>query len=457
MKRFSALLLACILLFGSFAFAEEAEVFSYDFDLEFHLDASVFPFRQRQRMQGYADLLELLEVKGNLAWCPETESTDLRIEVIPKTKPASAVSFRIYGIPYVMRVTSPLFGEEAACFYPSDVMRPALTIRENFGFPLPELLLLDPMTTVSAFRCFVDAWKANTADAAESGTISCQVLEKVAGAWRSLLESNAALNYWITGVTDPLADSGMVKEGLAALPELLLSVSGGQDLTVSTAGDTLRCTNADGFVLWEEQTTEHGFAYAMDVPAEGLQYVPSFSAGKEEADGRISGELKLRWDLAEGIEASEEYPASRLGLNIRAEGIPASLPADASFSGILFQDGYILPAFDFLLQGSTSADGKAELSLSFADRPEAGTVFSCRGTVTPAVREEPLAYVREELVAEHNIFTLDYSVQYEFIDKVKRSLALGLIDFLYELPVSSCQSIMDDLEDYGILQTTLMR
>ena len=61
-RTLAALVLALILLFGSFACAEgEPEIFSYDFDIRFHLNTEVFSFREREEMQGWADLMDLLE------------------------------------------------------------------------------------------------------------------------------------------------------------------------------------------------------------------------------------------------------------------------------------------------------------------------------------------------------------------------------------------------------------
>ena len=59
------------------------------------------------------------------------------------------------------------------------------------------------------------------------------------------------------------------------------------------------------------------------------------------------------------------------------------------------------------------------------------------------------------LETDYNILNLSYSAQGEMIDAIKRPFVLGMIDFLYELPASSCQSVMDDLEDSGILRTVL--
>ena len=125
------------------------------------------------------------------------------------------------------------------------------------------------------------------------------------------------------------------------------------------------------------------------------------------------------------------------------------------FSGILSQLGTILPQFSFVMNGYTKADGSVRFALTFADRPEAGEVFTCEGTITPSSHPEPMNYEWSELNTEYNILNLSYAAQGEMIQAIKKPLLLGLIDFMYELPASACQSIMDDLEEYGILATAL--
>ena len=69
MKRLTALLLACMLLLGTACAgaeetAETPKVVSYDFDLQFHLEADHFPFRERKKAQGYEELLDSLDGRG---------------------------------------------------------------------------------------------------------------------------------------------------------------------------------------------------------------------------------------------------------------------------------------------------------------------------------------------------------------------------------------------------------
>ena len=87
-------------------------VHSYDFDFHFHLESSAFAEEARQRIQGYADLLEILEVKGSWTYCDETRSVDTAFSVIPETNPDAALSFHLYGYPSHIVLSSPLMGNQ---------------------------------------------------------------------------------------------------------------------------------------------------------------------------------------------------------------------------------------------------------------------------------------------------------------------------------------------------------
>ena len=99
-KRFLALLLILVISVSvASSLAEDtASVCSYDFDFRFRMNADVFPARIRSHMQGYADLLNVLELKGNITFSPSTNSMDLNAQIIPVTNPDAAISFRLFEI-----------------------------------------------------------------------------------------------------------------------------------------------------------------------------------------------------------------------------------------------------------------------------------------------------------------------------------------------------------------------
>ena len=45
----------------------------------------------------------------------------------------------------------------------------------------------------------------------------------------------------------------------------------------------------------------------------------------------------------------------------------------------------------------------------------------------------------------------------KLVDRVRNPILKGLMDFVYAIPVSSCQSILDTLEEYGFLQVLLQQ
>ncbi len=456
MRRFLATVLACIFLLGSFAIAEEEpEIFSYDFDMRFHMNAELFPFRIREHMRGYADLLETLEFRGNISYCPETDCSDLYIDVIPLTNPSATISFHIWGIPNMHRVTSPLLADKELCFNPGAFLGFSVSAREVFQLPLTYLALMNPRTTVNAFSSLMEIWKEETEGMTR---ISTDALKEIAKAWKTQMETTTKVSYWTEALIDPIHDDGLAHTDIRTMPQQMLNIAGGKPLTVRQDGGRTTIQDDSGFVLWDQTEEEGRRSYALHIPEGYTRYFPSFSVSEETTDGKAFFSMRVEWECAE--ETAKEDPETgekqkRLDIRIEAEGLPTMLMTEAQFSGVLEQEGFLLPTFNYRMNGSTGADGRVQVSLCFADRPEAGAVFTCEGSVTRSTHPEPMAYEWTELNTEYNILNLSYAAQGEMIDAIKRPLILGMIDFLYELPTSACQSIMDDLEDSGVLRTVL--
>ena len=455
----AALTLALVILTGFSAFAEgEQEIFSYDFDIRLHLDAEMLPFREREHAQGYADLLELLEFKGNFSYCPSQDSSDLYIDVIPLSNPSSAISFHIWGISNMHRVTSPLFGDKALCFNPGAFLGFSISAREVLQLPLPYVALMNPRTTVNALRNLSDIWMEKTGGMQRSGTVSAGTLEKIAEEWRAQLESKTKISYWSEALIDPSLDDGMAALDLMEIPGRLTDIGGRKGLSVKKDENRTMVRDASGFVLYEQTETENETACTLALPEGEERYFPCISFRKKTEAGRRSFAVDAVWACAE--ETARKDPETgaalkRLDLHAAVEGLPAALPADTEITGELRQTGFLLPAFRFLLAGKVTPEGQVRIALLPEDRPGAGEVFTCEGTVTPAEHEAPMVYDWSELNSEYNILSLNYADQSTTINAIKRPLVLGMIDFLYELPASSCQSIMDYLEDTGVLKTLL--
>ena len=119
MKRLLGILTALVIIFGtvSYTFAEESgTVVSYDFDLFPHFSAEAFPSGIRSHMQGYADLVNMLEIRGNFTYFSDNDAFELNAEIIPVTNPEASISFRLFGVSENIGLTSPLLGKETVWF-----------------------------------------------------------------------------------------------------------------------------------------------------------------------------------------------------------------------------------------------------------------------------------------------------------------------------------------------------
>ena len=455
MKRIAALLAALVLLavaLPASAAKKKAEVYSWDFDLHFHLDAEKYPLRERKQIRGYADLLELLELRGNVSFCPDTQSMDLSADLIPKTNPSAAIHFRLYGIPDYMCLESPLL-TETIFLHNYSLMAFAGKAWENFRFPLPYLILLDPYVTTGAFQCLADAWTEQVGAITKSCTVSKAVLQKVADAWRNLFETDYRLTSWIRAATAPLPDSLLVEKEIRSLPDLLLKVSNKKALSFKVKKDgTLTCLNNKKQVLFQRRSSGQEFSCSLTLPETAGNYIPAFDYLFSRGDPGSSLSLQASWDRSPSAGEAENLPESLLGVNLRVDGIPEALPANAEITASLKVEGYSLPNFEIALDFTSSEDGSIRLTLSRPFGEEAAArVFECTGTLTPASYEGTLKFKASKLSKNFNIFAVNESSLYDFMHRSARPLFDGLLNFLYELPASSCQSIMDALEDSGIL------
>ena len=463
-----ALVLAGILLPGAVSSAaaeSEPEVNAYDFSLHFDLNPKVYPYRERQHVQGYADLLDLLEIRGTMARCPETQSADVSFELVPRTNPSSAISIRMFGTSSMMRVETPLLGQVPVCFRPTGVMAFARRAWEAFRIPAPYYVLLIPDTTWLAVRCIPDMWNQIVGPVKNGTVLKWKKIQELAEAWRVKLLGGDAPKNWVTAIGYPLEDPAALQTAVEDLSKLIRLAAGGKNLKFEEKEKdgtrTLRLKNAAGDVLWEEHHTENSYDCTLSVPEVAVDYIPSWTYKTETVDGKIHLSLAADWYRGPGTGDEEdtyreEWPDSLLSVRLEAENLPAVYPSDSAFTAEVTLSGYILPNFSYHVTGSTTAAGEITLSLT---RKEEGAsqdpVFTIRGTVVPKEYTGTLAYVTEEMETTYNIFGLNEQTLHSFVSAVDRPLLKGMIDFLYELPASSCQSIMDDLENYGFIQTLL--
>ncbi len=460
MKRFMKMLLAAaavICLVAGSSLAED--IYSYDFDLRFHMTADIFPSREQAHMQGYADLLNILELRGNLTVNPAADSFDLNASLIPVTNPDSAVSFRLYGYPENMGLTSSLLGDEALWFQNYVLMEFALKTYNNLHYPLQHIVLLYPYVTESAFRRLSEAWEHRIGNIRKNTVISSKELAKLADEWSEIRRTDDRLKYWIYALSLPAKNGIVMETEFSRLSDYFRNqVTGGGRLHIRVDGDTVIWTNDMADVLFTRTDRKDFMEWTLQLPPTENGYLPQLNYRSSSDGGLRDFHLEGSYNLIGDHDSSSSMPESLLSVLLDLKGLPVVWPMNSEISAALQIGGIIYPNTDLMISGSCAEDGKIHVSVSEVSEENGLPLefLTCSGTIVPVSPVSVPSYSLENFTSFQAIYNVNDKTMDEFIHRIRRPLFFGILNFLNELPASSCRSVMDDLEEYGILDMVLV-
>lgn len=514
-KRLFCLLCSLLVCF-SCAFAEEEKPVAqrYDFDLTFSLNPDAVSARSRSRARGYAELLDCLEVRGNMVVCEATQSFDINAALCFKDKPDISIPFRFYGVEALLFLTSPAIGGETLLFNMGSLAEFAIKIRKSLETSLPALALLYPFVYKYNFWNFNRAWDQFTGPDDVSHEISAENIEALSEAWSEILATDSYMNVWMTALCSISSAPEAVEAELNAVPSYLLEfVSSGEPLTVEIGDGTETWTNAEGATLFAREKTEDSEMWSLTLPTDENRYTPLLDYSGKNEDGFFSfnldgsmlrgkaflppgiseedfspvtgGEEEAYDDSGEGEDAEEpltgsdsetedeyeeeseeenvyedeedsSWPETIALLSVSGSSIPTSLPCDSSFSLNASMKGALYPNFDVIVRGKTEKGGSVSVSFLLPkEGAEPAAILSCEGTVVlsdAAVETVPdYNYTPDQLYGTYNFFSFSEYYVAKFKNAVTKPLIRSLLDFVAEAPTAAVQSLLDDLTDTGVL------
>ena len=465
MKKGISWLLALILLIGAApaasALDEEAECF--DFDFRFHLEDREVPLLQQEHQRGYAELLDSLELKGNAAWIDYRDAMDFHIELIPLTDPSASILIRLFGRSSDVCIDCPLLGPEPYFMGNTDmIMSFGSQFRLVTGLPVSSLALLNPYITLNyGLKKEIEAWQAVIPPAEDGKRITTKQLEKVCESWENLMVTDSAFLNWLDGIYALAPDQTLMEQVILEMPAVMVNAAGGEDLIIVEELGTLRCLNAAGETVFIERTEGQEQSFEFCPPDTGTTYTPYFFYRHGTVGDTQYFTLKV--SLERNGDTGEDLPETMLRFSLEAEEIPLTFPADAFMAVRVRSGGYALPEADYTIRIDTTELGQVKMRvLEPAEGSEAGTetgemrpVLTCTGTVTRTVYPDWLQYEYSELSAYPRLLIASYRSVEELMRVISPNLLKQGLDFLYALPMRACQSIMDDLEGYGLMETLL--
>ena len=461
MRRWLAWVCSILFLFTAFGAAAGAEeaapaAIGYDFDLFFRLNPKAFPGKQQTHAQGYADLLEILELKGTYAASDYvTPSVDITCSVIPTTKPESALDFHLYGVQSHLVLTSPLLGDEPLLLNNSALMEFSMKAYNLLNLPLPYLALLYPYTADNAFASVKQSWVYRLGKQRKTQALTIAQFANLAADWEELLESDAALTEWFRALSLKSEYVARLEDELMAIPSYLTDIlAKGQDiqLTVKKKEGLRTLANVDG-VFYTRQQAEGTDTVNIDLPLTDAGFHPQLRYELKSDD--VERHFTLLIDYSS--EAAEEEEAeSLLTLNLDMAS-PVSWPVSHTFVTTVSLTGELPPRVQLRLQAETKDTGEidAHFFLPGENGASDAEVLQVFGTVIPRQLEAAPSYWEGNFVEYTNLFSVNDSSLRELAGRAAKPLLQGILDFLIEVPASACQSVMDDLTSSGLLSMAL--
>ena len=286
-RRMLCLLCAVMLLTAvSPASADESDGnYSFDFDLAFSLNAESFPRLQRSRAAGYAELVNRIGLRGNVAWSTKTQSMDLNAVIYYTDDESVSFPFRIFGARARLFFTSPLIRDQQILLNMSALMEFAVKAKNTLNVPLPYLAFLYPYATEHAFAGLKTAWLETVGAFTESGSVSVEQFADFSAQLEDQLWSNVHLQRWFRALADGSKSPEAVDAAVSSLPSYYHAVTGGSPVTVSVSPGSQVWKNADGQVLYAYRENGRDLSVNLNLPADENRYTHTFTLERQD-DGR---------------------------------------------------------------------------------------------------------------------------------------------------------------------------
>lgn len=519
-RRIICVLCCALLLFSCTAGCAEtiSENNSVDFDLVFSLNAEAFPPVLRSRVQGYADLLDRIGLKGSIAWSAPNNSMDLNATLYFRDKPSVSFPFRLYGAAPRLFLTSPLIRDEILFLNMAGFLEFAVKAKNTLNISMPYVAILYPYSTEYAFSALAKEWNEVIEPSVESGSVSPQQFEQLSGLWDTELQENQYLQIWINALADGSQAPSTISSLFSSLPSYYRQVTGGQPLTVQRDEHSETWRTAAGDTLFSRLEQDHRFSVSLSLPATENCYIPSFSFSSEKDQDLSSFDLAvsvLRDENAQPAAAEtadeeesgtsgeddedygdydysdygededyssyddyeeEDYgsddekeeaayhsgssaddPDTLLKCKVAGRQLPLTLPSDSAFTVTASLEGAAYPNYSFVIRGETKEDHSLSLLLCKPQQGQADPeiILSCSGTLVPAGDKEVPNYMKHPYKQLYNVFSFNEESLADFNSKVIPPLVKSVFSFIAEAPTSACQSFLDDLSESGILNMLL--
>ncbi len=452
-RRGLTMLLALMFcLSAASAEVETCRVQGVRFSLQLSLNTDDIRPTDRVRLQGYADLLSSVTFQGTFFAWPEKDQLDLQLEIIPVDSSASPVTLHLYNTTNQLLMSSPVLGSRPVLFSTDSLLSFAVKTHEHLGVNLQYLVLLSPTAYEFASRELRESWNRHINTASGSRKISAKETTAFIDEFAVLLaREDSTINALVDALEICSGYDETVENEIQSLPDYLLN-------TV-TKGKGLTCTVKDGTETWASgkttlytrTVTDTGETVLLSLPPTPGGFRPTWSVVSETLDGKTGTDLVLGW-LSDNPEEYKDI----FKLLLSARGFPAVWPMASDASAEVSLTGSLFPRIYLNVSLRSEADGSIQMDIKSSPESElfGGADLTVNGKVT--VDEFEARTWEEEIVSSAiDVLRTNDVTLTAWVRSILRPAVTNLLGFLAGIPASTYQSVLDDLEETGVLNTLL--
>lgn len=443
LRRAVCALLCCCLLFPCLGLAEQ-DASGLRFDLAFQMDASAFSQEQHTMVQGFADLLNILTLKGTLE-SSFTGCFDLNTELLLGGIEDTRTSLHVFGTESAWNIGSNLLGDETLLVNLVAVLEFSMKAYFHLDIPLQRLaLLISPYVHTNALNSMTSAWRRVMLADTGARTISRKQALALATEMAEVSASDSAFQYWVQALALESGYDEVITQELANLPAWVESFisSKGIAVTFSGATETWRTGQTTLFTRTVEDTVT---AWSLTLPPTASGYTISALY-----TGQPNGDHLLQLSITDESSAAVLSGCLQAtGITSREDGLvlASAFSFQADLTGMAVEDGIHL-----LLEGQQE-NGYVTISVLNAQTRQPQLTIT--GTVQAYTPDQAPDYTSAQLSNAFNLLSMNDVTLTELMGSISAPLAQGVLPLLVHMPASSIQSILDLLEGHRVLDLLL--
>ncbi len=422
------------------ALAAENGPLAFDFDLGFELDPTAFPAEKKRDAEGWGALLEKSRLSGNWTEAGDgSDCFDITLDLSVTDRKTASVPVHVFGHRYGAYITSPLLADQRLYFNFAGWLKIALKMYDYFEIPLQEPALLLRYANDYALQKLKAFWKEAFPPAEGEKHYSPEQLKEIAAGLRTVLAEDTDLMDWISaiGIRSGL-DTLLLEE--AGMLDLYVDDAFSEGLTVERSGSQERWITGET-VLMEKKSTDTGGTFELHLPA-----TPENGLVVDISWQKTGEDLKLTAKLA---TARETY----LDLCVEGSALPETAIFTEPFSLTVCSSGFMTGNVDCRIAGEAGEADARTLTLYLKD-PDGNEkeAFRADGMICPLPDAANPSYGGELTWDSVYLTSLtEYSLS-DLTNKIAGSFVRGILPVLVEIPPVSCQVILDELTECGVLQ-----